>query len=61
MYGCWRQFKCKLTYEIRELAKGPDAATHIALLKPANVLDPEKWDPFVEHRLSPEFNVSFVN
>ena len=59
--GCsWRQYKCRISKQIRSIPSGPEATRQLQLLKPDNVVD-EEWNKFVKFRLSPEFDVSLLN
>jgi hypothetical protein len=53
-----KEWKKRLTADIREAQTAPDAAAVIAGLKPANV-SVEDWDAFVASRQTPEFQVFY--
>ena len=53
----WKDYKSKLSTQIREEAKGPNSTRHLTLLKPPGMKSNE-WDAFVKSRLSPEFDAS---
>ncbi|TXG57816.1 hypothetical protein EZV62_015645 [Acer yangbiense] len=56
MSTCWRQYKSRITKQIRNVPPGPEASRKLQLLKPDNISDIAEWDRFVKFRKSQEFD-----